>query len=103
MSRDSAGGGCCSLSVFGAHSITIAFRSATRERGCYHHRQFAVGAGGQRQCHLYADIDSTFFAHSVGSGGVGGALSAAVYNRDCGYDARVRSIRDMGTESGWLR
>ena len=45
---------------------------------------------------LYADIDSTFFVHSlVGPIGLVGALAAAVYgrNRDL-HDARVRAIRD---------
>ena len=54
---------------------------------------------------LYADIDSTFFAHSlVGPVGLVSALAAAVYGRDRDlYDARVRAIRDRATESGWLR
>jgi DNA-binding MurR/RpiR family transcriptional regulator len=54
---------------------------------------------------LYADIDSTFFAHSlVGPIALTGALASAVYgrNRDL-YDARVRGIRDKTMESGWLR
>ncbi len=54
---------------------------------------------------LYADIDSTFFAHSlVGPIGLVGALAAAVYgrNRDL-HDTRVRGIRDRSIESGWLR
>ena len=54
---------------------------------------------------LYADIDSTFFAHSlVGPVGLVSALAAAVYSRDrdrC--DSRVRQIRDKAPESGWLR
>jgi DNA-binding MurR/RpiR family transcriptional regulator len=54
---------------------------------------------------LYADIDSTFFAHSlVGPVGLVSALAAAVYGRDRDlYDARVRTIRDKIAESGWLR
>jgi DNA-binding MurR/RpiR family transcriptional regulator len=54
---------------------------------------------------LYADIDSTFFAHSlVGPIGLVSALAAAVYSRDRDlYDSRVRSIRDKAVESGWLR
>jgi DNA-binding MurR/RpiR family transcriptional regulator len=54
---------------------------------------------------LYADIDSTFFAHSlVGPIGLVSALAAAVYGRDRDlYDARVRIIRDKTPESGWLR
>ena len=54
---------------------------------------------------LYADIDSTFFAHSlVGPVGLVSALAAAVYSRDRDlYDSRVRVIRDKTAESGWLR
>jgi DNA-binding MurR/RpiR family transcriptional regulator len=54
---------------------------------------------------LYADIDSTFFAHSlVGPIGLVSALAAAVYSRDRDlYDSRVRVIRDKIAESGWLR
>jgi DNA-binding MurR/RpiR family transcriptional regulator len=54
---------------------------------------------------LYADIDSTFFAHSlVGPIGLVSALAAAVYSRDRDlYDSRVRAIRDRAAESGWLR
>jgi len=54
---------------------------------------------------LYADIDSTFFAHSlVGPVGLVSALAAAVYSRDRDlYDSRVRAIRDRAAESGWLR
>ena len=54
---------------------------------------------------LYADIDSTFFAHSlVGPVGLVSALAAAVYGRDRDlYDSRVRAIRDRADESGWLR
>ncbi len=54
---------------------------------------------------LYADIDSTFFVHSlVGPIGLISALAAAVYgrNRDV-HDTRVRAIRDRSIESGWLR
>jgi DNA-binding MurR/RpiR family transcriptional regulator len=54
---------------------------------------------------LYADIDSTFFAHSVvGAIGLVGALGAAIYSRDRDlYDSRVRVVRDKAVESGWLR
>jgi DNA-binding MurR/RpiR family transcriptional regulator len=54
---------------------------------------------------LYADIDSTFFAHSlVGPISLVSALAAAVYARDRDlYDARVRAVRDKAAESGWLR
>ncbi len=54
---------------------------------------------------LYADIDSTFFAHSlVGPVGLVSALAAAIYSKDRDlYDARVRAVRDKAAESGWLR
>jgi hypothetical protein len=54
---------------------------------------------------LYADIDSTFFAHSlVGPISLVSALAAAVYSRDRDlYDSRVRTVRDKAAESGWLR
>ncbi|OFW57182.1 MAG: hypothetical protein A2133_09150 [Actinobacteria bacterium RBG_16_64_13] len=54
---------------------------------------------------LYADIDSTFFAHSVvGAVGLVGALGAAIYSQDRDlYDSRVRVVRDRAAESGWLR
>jgi DNA-binding MurR/RpiR family transcriptional regulator len=91
-----------------AHSITISFAEKAREQGA----EVVIitdnslsELAGKGSVTLYADIDSTFFAHSVvGAVGLVGALSAAVYNRDRElYDARVRSIRDKGTESGWLR
>lgn len=54
---------------------------------------------------LYADIDSTFFAHSlVGPLSLVSALAAATYarNRDL-YDARVKAVRDQVGESAWLK
>lgn len=54
---------------------------------------------------LYADIDSTFFAHSlVGPLSIVNALAAATYARDRDlYDARVKAVRDQLGESAWLR
>jgi DNA-binding MurR/RpiR family transcriptional regulator len=54
---------------------------------------------------LYADIDSTFFAHSlVGPISLVSALAAAIYSMDRDlYDSRVRAVRDRAAESGWLR
>lgn len=54
---------------------------------------------------LYADIDSTFYAHSlVGPIGLVGALAAAIYSRDRDlYDARLKVLREKAPESGWLR
>lgn len=54
---------------------------------------------------LYADIDSTFFAHSlVGPLSLVSALAAATYARDRElYDARVKAVRDQVGESAWLK
>ena len=60
---------------------------------------------GKGDITLYADIDSTFFAHSlVGPISLVSALAAAVYAKDRDlYDSRVRAVRDKAAESGWLR
>ena len=60
---------------------------------------------GKGDVTLYADIDSTFFAHSlVGPLSLISALAAGVYARDRElYDARLRAIRDQVDESGWLK
>ena len=60
---------------------------------------------GKGDLTLYADIDSTFFAHSlVGPISLVSALAAAIYSQDRDlYDARVRAVRDRAAESGWLR
>ncbi len=91
-----------------AHSVTVAFAQ----------KAAALGAtvivitdnslselAGKSDLTLYADIDSTFFAHSlVGPISLVTALAAAVYSRDRDtYDTRVRLVRDNATESGWLR
>ena len=54
---------------------------------------------------LYADIDSTFFVHSVvGPVSLVSALGAAIYSKDRDlYDARARLVRDNAPQSGWLR
>lgn len=54
---------------------------------------------------LFADIDSTFFAHSlVGPLSLVGALAAAVYAKDRDtYDARIRLVRDHIDQSSWRR
>ena len=91
-----------------AHSVTIAFVE----------RALAQGAtvivvtdnslselAGKTELTLYADIDSTFFAHSlVGPISLVSAMAAAIYSRDRErHDKEVRSVRDSATESGWLR
>lgn len=54
---------------------------------------------------LYADIDSTFFAHSlVGPLSLISALAAGAYARDRElYDTRLRAVREQADESGWLK
>lgn len=60
---------------------------------------------GKAEVTLFADIDSTFFAHSlVGPLSLVGALAGGVYARDReGYDSRLRAVREHVSESGWLK
>jgi DNA-binding MurR/RpiR family transcriptional regulator len=60
---------------------------------------------GRGSVTLFADIDSTFFAHSmVGPLSLVGALAAAVYARDRDiHDARLRAVRQQAQESAWLK
>ncbi len=91
-----------------AHSVTISF---TEKAGAQGARVIVITdnslseLAGKGDITLYADIDSTFFAHSlVGPVSLVGALAAAVYSRDRDlYDSRVRAVRDKAMESGWLR
>jgi DNA-binding MurR/RpiR family transcriptional regulator len=91
-----------------AHSVTIAFCEKAAAQGA---EVLVITDNSLSELAekgtvtLYADIDSTFFVHSlVGPVGLVGALAAAVYGRDRDlYDARVRGIRDRSFESGWLR
>ncbi len=91
-----------------AHSVTLAFTE----------RAAAMGAtvvvvtdnslselAGKSDLTLYADIDSTFFAHSlVGPLSLVTALAAGIYSRDRDrHDAAVRLVRESAPESGWLR
>ena len=91
-----------------AHSVTISFAEKAAAQGA------AVivitdnslsELAGKGSVTLYADIDSTFFAHSlVGPISLVSALAAAIYGRDRDlYDSRVRAVRDKAAESGWLR
>jgi DNA-binding MurR/RpiR family transcriptional regulator len=91
-----------------AHSVTISFAEKAEEQGA------AVVVitdnslselADKGDLTLYADIDSTFFAHSlVGPISLVSALAAAIYSQDRDlYDARVRAVRDRAAESGWLR
>lgn len=60
---------------------------------------------GSAEVTLYADIDSTFFAHSlVGPLSLVTALAAATYAKDRdACDARIKEIRQHVGDSGWLR
>jgi DNA-binding MurR/RpiR family transcriptional regulator len=91
-----------------AHPVTISFAEKALAQGA------AViivtdnslsELAGRGSLTLYADIDSTFFAHSLaGPISLVGALAAAVYSRDRDlHDTRVRAVRDRALESGWLR
>lgn len=91
-----------------AHSVTIKFAEKAAELGAtviVITDNSLSELAGKGDLTLYADIDSTFFAHSlVGPISVIGALAAAVYTRDRDlYDSRVRAVRDKALESGWLR
>lgn len=91
-----------------AHSVTIAFCERAVAQGA---EALVITDNSLSELAdkgtvtLYADIDSTFFVHSlVGPIGLVSALAAAVYGRDRdAHDARVRGLRDRSIESGWLR
>jgi DNA-binding MurR/RpiR family transcriptional regulator len=91
-----------------AHSITVSFAEKAAAQGAtviVITDNSLSELADKGSVTLYADIDSTFFAHSlVGPISLVGALTAAVYsrNRDL-YDSRIRIIRDRAAESGWLR
>jgi DNA-binding MurR/RpiR family transcriptional regulator len=91
-----------------AHSVTISFVDKAMEQGAtviIITDNSLSELAGRGTVTLYADIDSTFFAHSlVGPVSLVSALAAAVYSQDRDlYDARVRAVRDRVAESGWLR
>ena len=108
LSRLSAGDVLLAIGFRRAHSVAISFAEKARDQGAeviIITDNSLSELAGKGSVTLYADIDSTFFAHSVvGAVGLVGALSAAIYSRDRDlYDSRVRNLRDKGTESGWLR
>jgi len=91
-----------------AHSVTISFAEKAGVQGAdviVITDNSLSELAGKGNVTLYADIDSTFFAHSlVGPISLVSALAAAIYSRDRDlYDARVRAVRDKAAESGWLR
>jgi len=108
LSRLGAGDVLLAIGFRRAHSVTISFVEKARDQGVdviVITDNSLSELAGKGAVTLYADIDSTFFAHSlVGAIGLVGALGAAVYSRDRDlYDSRVRAVRDKAAESGWLR
>jgi DNA-binding MurR/RpiR family transcriptional regulator len=108
LTRLQAGDVLLAIGFRRAHSVTVSFceKAATQGAEVLVITDNSLSELAEKgTVTLYADIDSTFFAHSlVGPVGLVSALAAAVYgrNRDL-YDARVRAIRDKAPESGWLR
>jgi len=91
-----------------AHSVTISLAQKASAQGAtviVITDNSLSELAGKGSLTLYADIDSTFFAHSlVGPVSLVSALASAVYSRDRDlYDSRVRAVRDKAVESGWLR
>lgn len=98
--------------------LVIGFRRAHPQTVAFVRKAVALGAGtvaitdnslselaGRAEITLFADIDSTFFAHSlVGPLSLVSALAAAIYarNREA-YDARLRTVREQVNESDWLK
>jgi DNA-binding MurR/RpiR family transcriptional regulator len=91
-----------------AHPLTVAFLEKAGSLGA---STVAITdntlseLAGRASVTLFADIDSTFFAHSmVGPLSLVGALAAAVYARDRDrHDARLRAVRQQAQESAWLK
>ncbi|NLV71602.1 MAG: MurR/RpiR family transcriptional regulator [Actinobacteria bacterium] len=108
LTRLGAGGVLLAIGFRRAHSVTVSFAEKAAEQGAEvivvtdNSLSELAGRGGIT---LYADIDSTFFAHSlVGPISLVSALAAAIYSRERDlYDSRVRAVRDKAAESGWLR
>jgi DNA-binding MurR/RpiR family transcriptional regulator len=91
-----------------AHSVTVSYAQKAAARGAtviVITDNSLSELADKSDLTLYADIDSTFFAHSlVGPMSLVMALAAGIYARDRDrYDAGVRLVRDNTTESGWLR
>jgi DNA-binding MurR/RpiR family transcriptional regulator len=91
-----------------AHPLTISFlekaKAASVPTVCITDNSLSEVAG-RATVTLYADIDSTFFAHSlVGPLSLVTALAAATYAKDRdACDARIKAVREHVGESGWLR
>ena len=90
-----------------AHPLTVSFALRAAEGGATTiviTDNSLSELAGKGTITLYADIDSTFFAHSlVGPLSLVSALASAVYARDPDkYDARIKAVRRQVVESGWL-
>jgi DNA-binding MurR/RpiR family transcriptional regulator len=91
-----------------AHPLTISFlekAGASKARTVALTDNSLSEIAGKASVTLYADIDSTFFAHSlVGPLSLVTALAAAMYAQDRdACDARIKLVREHVGESGWLR
>jgi DNA-binding MurR/RpiR family transcriptional regulator len=108
LSRLREGDAMLAIGFRRAHSVTLSFVDRATSQGAtviIITDNSLSELAGRGSLTLYADIDSTFFAHSlVGPISLVSALAAAIYGRDRDlYDSRVREIRDKAVESGWLR
>jgi DNA-binding MurR/RpiR family transcriptional regulator len=108
LTRLGPGGVLLAIGFRRAHAVTISFAEKALAQGA----EVIVitdnslsELAGKGTVTLYADIDSTFFVHSVvGPVSLVSALGAAIYSKDRDlYDARVRLVRDNAPQSGWLR
>ena len=91
-----------------AHPLTISFAEKAQAAGVptiVVTDNSLSELAGRGNLTLYADIDSTFFAHSlVGPLSLVSALAAATYARDRElYDKRVRAVRSQVGDSAWLK
>lgn len=91
-----------------AHPQTVAYVKAAASQGAHTiviTDNSLSELAGKGDITLFADIDSTFFAHSlVGPLSLVSALAGGVYARDReGFDARLRAVREQVDESGWLK
>ncbi|MCZ7661978.1 MAG: MurR/RpiR family transcriptional regulator [Thermoleophilia bacterium] len=91
-----------------AHPMTISFTARAAQAGAATvviTDNSLSELAGRGEITLYADIDSTFFAHSlVGPLSLVSALASAVYAREPDtYDARIKAVREQVDESGWLK
>ncbi len=108
LSRLKEGGVLLAVGFRRAHPVTISFAETAMAQGAtviIITDNSLSELAGKGTLTLYADIDSTFFAHSLaGPVSLVGALASAIYSRDRDlYDLRVRAVRDRAVESGWLR